>query len=100
MSYHRAPRVTVERLGHLFEQVDAGEDAVGQVRPVEDAHQDGRVAQVQLGDDVIADARRRRCCVRVERHAGDDRPQLGQPPILRAKVMTPLADAVSLINGK
>ena len=79
-------------------QVAAAQHAVDEVRPIERSDQHQRIAQPQLGDDVAPDALGGGRGEGVERHV---REIVAQPPelaVLRAEVVSPLADAVRLVD--
>ncbi len=71
-----------------------------EVRPIEAAHEDGRVAKPELPLDVAPHLRRRR------RGEGDDarrppaRDHLAEPHVIGTKIVPPLADAVRLVDGE
>jgi len=55
---------------------------------------------MQVVDDVVEYLRRRGCGQRDDGGIGKLRPQLLQTTVVRAKIMSPLADAMRLVNGK
>ena len=89
-----------QHLQHLRLCIDARNDAVHQVRTVERADQHRRILQAQLVDDVGAHALRGRR--RVSVHAGLRKAglELGELAVFRPEVVTPVADAVRLVDGE
>ncbi len=94
------PRMTVEDLQHLLERVVARPDAVGEVGPIEIADEHFRVAQIELGDDILAHLLGGGGSVGVEAGIGDQFTEPGELPILRAEIVAPVADAVGLVDGE
>ncbi len=92
-------RVARQHLEQLLLEDVAREHAIDEVRPVEGPDQLDRVLQRKLADDVAPDARGRRRRERVNADARDQLPQQRELPILGAKVVPPLADAVRFIDG-
>ena len=75
-------------------------DAVGEVGPVEARDVTTRLAQLEQPDDVRANALGSRGRERHHRRIWNQVAQLRELPIFRAKVMTPFADAMRLVNGE
>jgi len=73
---------------------------VGDVRAVEGGGEDGGVRQFQPLDDVVAGMRISRRRQRHARHAGIIGGELAQFPVFRAKIMAPLRNAMSLVDGE
>ena len=89
----------LEHVENLRLERRAREHAVDQVGPIERSHQLGGVAQAELRDDVLADARGGGGRVGVQ---ADRRPAIAQArqlPVFRAEVVAPLADAVRFVHG-
>ncbi len=82
----------------LAQAVGPRPHAIDEVRPIERADEDLGVPQAQLGDDVAAYLRRRRRRVGVDGDLVERLPQRAELPVLRAKVVAPLADAVRLVH--
>ena len=91
--------VAADNLHDLLEEVEPGDDSVGEVRPVEVAHDPHGILQPELLLDVAPDPGGR------GRREGDDgdlgaaRSELAELAVLRAEVMPPVADAVGLVHG-
>ena len=86
-----------ENLLELFVEVAAAQHAVDQVGPIEGSNEDRRIHEPQLGDDVTPDAFGRRGRERMER----DVQLVTQPselPVLGTEVVSPLTDAVGLVD--
>ena len=90
--------MAIEDLQELPVEGAAAQHAICQVRPIERTDQHLRVLQPQLGDDVAPDAFGRRRGERVQRDIGKIVPQASELPILRPKIVAPLADAVGFID--
>ena len=75
-----------------------GGDAVAEIRPVEARHVLRRVAHLQLLTDVVPHAARGGGRQRNDRHFWKTPAQFGQLAVLRPEVVTPLADAMRLID--
>jgi hypothetical protein len=79
-------------------QIRSDQHAIDEVRPIERADELGGISQVELRQDVAPHARRRR---RRERVKADVRPhatEIGELPVFRAKIVSPLADAVRFVD--
>ena len=88
---------------HLFDLQDfigARNDAVAQIRPVEIADQDERLAQPQLAADVGAHVLRRGGREGMNRRAGKKLAQLAELAVFGTEVMSPVADAMRLVDGE
>ena len=84
---------------HLIDQFPfSGNDAIRQVGPVEFADQDRGIAQIELRDDVSADAFRGRGRIAVNCRAGKQLLQSIQLPIFLAEIVSPMADAMRFID--
>jgi hypothetical protein len=92
--------VAFEHVENLFEQALPWQYSIDEIRSVEVADKHFRVAQVQLVDDVPSDRLRGRRRERVERRLGESLAQTRELPVLGAKVVAPMADAVSLVDGE
>jgi hypothetical protein len=90
--------MTADHLFDLRDFIAARHDAVTEVRAVEVSDEDERLAQPQLGADVLAHLRGRRRGVAVNGGAGEPVAQLAQLPVLGTEVVTPVADAVRFID--
>ena len=75
-------------------------NAVAEVGPVEARDVTTRLAQLEQSDDVRANALGSRGRERHHRRIWNQVAQLRELPIFRAKVMTPFADAMRLVNGE
>ena len=84
----------------LLPLVDARQHAVGEVGAVEVADEHERVAQGQLLGDVAAHALGGRGRISVERCVGELLAQRAQLPVLRTKIVAPMADAMRLVDGE
>ena len=94
------PLAALQYLEDLVEHLAPAQHPVDQVRPIEVADEDGRVAQVELVDDVLADRLGGGGREGVEgglRELVADRREL---PVLGSKIVPPVADAVGFIDGK
>src|SRR4051812_21319565 len=91
--------MTVQDLEQLLLERRAGQGAIEQVRPIEGSDKLDRVFQLELRRDVAAHACRGggRVCVKAD--AWQQLPQTAKLPVLRAEIVTPLADAVRFIDG-
>ncbi len=92
--------VPFEHFEDLLHLLAPRQHAVGQVGPVEVADEHRRRAQAELVDDVLAHALRGRGRIRMNGCVGKQGTQLVELAIFRAKIMSPVADAVGLINGE
>ena len=90
------PRADVGK--NLLISAGLGRDAVGQVRAVETGDVARGRTQVELFDDVLAHALRGRGGERHHRHVGEYFAQRGDLPVFRPEVVSPLADAMRLVN--
>ena len=77
----------------------AGLDRQRQVGPLEAGDEIERILQTELGGDVGADIRRGGGRERGGRHA-QLRAESSQPPVVRAEIVAPLADAVRLVDDE
>ena len=84
---------------NLVQRLAASDHPVDEVAAIETGDETTRIAKLQLRDDVLPHAIGRSGSQRHHRCLGKTAAQCGDLPVLRAKVMTPLADAVSLVNG-
>src|SRR6478736_1606543 len=84
----------------LVEHLLTREDPVDEVRAVEMADQDGRVAQVQLLNNVAPDRLGGRRGQGVERRLREAVAQGGELAVLGPKIVPPVADAVGLVDGE
>ena len=80
-------------------QAGAREHAVDEVRAIERADELDRVLQPELRRDVAAHARRRGRRVGVQADARKALRSRAELPVLRPEVVSPLADAVRLVDG-
>ena len=91
--------MAVDHLANLLQHVESRQHAVGQVRPVEVADEFLRRSQAELLDDVAADALGGGRGVAVNGGAREELAQTGELPVLGSEVVSPVADAVSLVDG-
>ena len=82
----------------LILEPGAGQHPVHEIRPVERADQHLGIAQRQLGGDVVAHLPGRGGGEGVDGDLGQVVAETGQPPELRTELVTPLTDAVSLVD--
>ena len=90
--------VPVEHITHLFHQIVARQDSVSEIRPIEIADEQQRLLQRELFCDVAPHLLRRRCGVRMNRRLGKDATQIAQLPIFRTEIVSPVADAMRLVD--
>ena len=92
--------LAIVSLGHvqnLGQRLAASDDSVCEIAAIETGDETTRIAKLQLRDNVLANAIGRSGSQRHHRCIGKTAAQRGDLPVLRAKVMTPLADAVNLV---
>jgi large exoprotein involved in heme utilization and adhesion len=83
-----------------FNRLVLRDDAVGEVRAVETGDEGGVGAQLQVLDDVGADALGGRGGERHDRHAGQEGAELRDLAVFRAEIVAPLGNAVRLVDGE
>ncbi len=80
-------------------KIGAPQNAVGEIRPVERTDENRRILQTQFADDVALHSLGRRGGERVNRDAGQLIAQGPELAVLGSEIMSPLADAMSLVHG-
>ena len=85
-------------LHHLRGGLGFRDDPVIQVRTIEAREENFRIPQFELSADVFPHPRRGRGGESEERQSGETFAHLAQAPVFRTKVVTPLADAMRLID--
>ena len=75
-------------------------DAVAQIRPIEIADEDERIAQSQLAADVGAHLLCRRGGEGMNRSLGKKPVQFAKLAIFGTEVVSPMADAMRLVDGE
>ncbi len=88
----------LDQLPALLRQPLLAADGPAQVRPVESPHNDARASEVELAHDVLPRLGRRRRRQGEERRPAEPGPELAQPQVAGPEVVTPLADAVCLVD--
>src|SRR5205823_9964777 len=88
----------VQGVTHLGAYVDARHDPVDEVRSIEPADEDSRLDEPELGDDVFPHALGGGRRVRVKARVWQALAKRGELAVLRPEVVTPLADAVRLVD--
>src|SRR6185437_3192431 len=73
---------------------------IGEIRAVEPGDDRRRRVKLELGDDVLADVRRRRGGERDRRRPTERFAHLRDTQITRPEIVAPLADAVRLVDGE
>jgi hypothetical protein len=94
----RLTAVPRQHLENLAFQTGARQDAVDEIRSIEGADHLHRIAEAELRHDIPPYARGRRRGEGVHARVRDGLPQGGELPVLRTKVVSPLADAVGFVN--
>jgi hypothetical protein len=89
----KAKRKRESRAGRNLHDFD------GDVVPPKAVDQMLRRTQTQLLCDVALDQRRRRCSERDDRRGPERRQVLADGPVIRAEVVSPLGNAVRLVDG-
>ena len=82
----------------LLQRLVLGHDPVREVGSVEAGDERGWLPQLEVRDDVGADASSCRGRQRHEGHVGQRGPQAGKLAVLRAEVVAPFRDAVRLVD--
>jgi hypothetical protein len=95
----RLAAVAGQRILQLALERRPGENAVHEVRSVERTDQFVRPIQSQLHGDVPPHARRGRGGECVDADTGQPIAESSELPVLRAEVVTPLADAMRFVYG-
>ena len=96
----RFPFVPVEQFKRLLVLIVARHDVVHQVRPVEIADEHFGRCEPQLRDDVGPHLFGRRRREGVQRGLRKDLFQFAQLAIFGAKIVSPMADAMGLVDGE
>ena len=94
-----SPVVPLGYVQNLVQRLAASDHPVGEVAAIETGDETTRIAKLQLRDDVLPHAiggGGSQCHHRCLRKTAAQR---GDLPVLRAKVVAPLADAVGLVDG-
>ena len=89
-----------DEVDELFQRLVLGRDPVREVGSVEARDKRGGIPQLEVGDDVGADALGGRGRQRHERHVRQRRPQPGELTVLGPEVVAPFRDAVRLVDGQ
>ena len=92
--------MVADHFQYLAVAVETRDDTVDEVGPIELADEHARVLQSKLGDNVLSDPVCGGCSVRVERGPWEMLLQGGQSSVLGPEIVTPMADAVRLVDGK
>ncbi len=90
----------IDHRNDLIDRLAAFGDVIDKVGTKKISHQDLGIAKPQRGGDFFLDGGCRGCGVSVHRDVAESIPQHSQFPILRAKIVSPDADAVSFVDGK
>jgi len=90
--------VPIEHFTDLFDLVRSPPDFVDKVRPVERADQHLGIIETELLGDIVTDLLRGRGGISANSDVGEDLFQRPQLAIFRAKVVTPHAHAMCLVN--
>ena len=93
------PPARAEKFEQLIVGLAFGQHPVGEIGAVETGDVTARVAQFQMGDNVLAHPLRGGGGERHEGHAGKMIAQIGDLPVFRPEIMAPFADAMGLVNG-
>src|SRR5262245_23873234 len=88
-----------EHVQQLAFQHGPWQHPVKEIRTVERSDKLQRIAQAELSDDVPADASGRCRGVRVDADARQPLAQTPELPVLRPEIVSPLADAMRLVDG-
>ena len=93
-------RTLSDKLRKLPHPLVLGNHAIGKVRPVETRDKNGGIAKLQMPDNILADTSRRGCRECGHRHIRQQCPQTLKLPVFRAEVVSPLRDAMRLVDRK
>ena len=83
----------------LVDESDTGEDSVGEIGSVEGPDVDGGFAQVELLDDVVADALGCGGGEGVDGGLREAGAEFGDASVLGSEVVPPVADAMGFVDG-
>ncbi len=95
----RLALVPLEHLLHLADEIQARENAIIEIRPVEIADENGRVLEPELLADIAPDLLGGGGGVSMERDVRELLAQAFQLAIFRPKIVAPMADAMGLVDG-
>ena len=95
----RTALVLLQKVQERTEGLGLGLDGIGQVGAVETGDEYLRLSETELIDDVFPDRLGGGGCQGDDRHAGEVFPKPFQIAVVGPKVVTPLGDAVGLVDG-